>query len=122
MPVEVVTVSVRCEVDALIDDLGELSPAGRVLAETARVLAGFIDHPPFDQAGQPKPPGGSANALRACLADLVAKGRADADDDADADGWADIAASAGATPIRHEAEPRSRDSRARGRGGRSTAG
>lgn len=113
--------SVRDEVEALIGSLGALSPLGEVLAATSLRLADNIDHPARNERGEASMVSSPANALRAALADLMTKGRAD-DDDGDASGWANIAASAGATPIRDGAAGGASDSRRRGRGGRPSAG
>ena len=110
-------------VEDLIGSLGELNPVGDVLAEAARAAALEIDDPPTNSKGQRASVSAPLNALRATIEELVAKGRVDVDDDGDAgDDWADIAAIAGATPIRDAAEAGAGDVGRRGGGGRKAAG
>lgn len=113
---------VRAEVAGLIESLGELSPVGRVMAALAESLAEDIDNPPRTATGTASI-APYVNSLRTTITLLVEKGHLDAvDDDAGADGWADIAASAGATPIRDAPESPARDVGGRGRRGGASAG
>ncbi len=113
--------SVVAKFDALVETLDQLTPEVEVLVEAGRSLAWEIDTAAMDNEDpkvKPRSAAAPVTALRALMVDLIAKGRAVADDgEADA-GWITPSAVADLAAVRDAARSVAGDARSRGGRGR----
>ena len=114
-------VSVVLSFDALVDTLDNVTPECNVLIAAGRSLAWEIDTDAMDNEDpkvKPRSAAAPVTALRALMVDLIAKGRAVADDgEADA-GWITPSAVADLAKVRDAARSVAGDARPRGGRGR----
>jgi hypothetical protein len=121
-------VSVTTKFDALVATLTSVTPEVEVLIEAGRSLAWEIDTAAMDNEDpkvKPRSAAAPVTALRALMADLLAKGSASGSSDGEAEGegdWTKPAAVADLAPVRDAKRSRSGNARSRGRGGGSAAG
>ena len=118
--------SVVISFDALVDTLTNVTPECEVLIATGRALAWEIDTAAMDNDDpkvKPRSAAAPANALRALVSDLLAKGRAsgNSNEGEDDEDWSAPTAVTDLAEVRNAKEPGASNARSRSGGGRKSA-